>query len=234
MCEQTREQRWVRLSFHLSERTPLPPRMPAVSRQVRSSIAEGGHSNTVIIRMCCHVGTHVDAPLHYAQDAASITDFEVHEFVFNRPLVLDLDLADSELVTPEHLEPSREMIGQCDILLLRTGFGKYRSSDPERYRLDGPGFAESGARYLAENFPALECLGLDTISLVAMREFDEGVRAHQALLRADRKFLIIEDMNLDTDLTRLEEVICLPLMLEGLDGSPCTVIGRLGPTKTAS
>ncbi|OFX13925.1 MAG: hypothetical protein A2Z18_08560, partial [Armatimonadetes bacterium RBG_16_58_9] len=206
MTEREEKKRWIRLSYDLSEDSPLAPGLPAISREVISSIAEGSPSNTTIVRMCMHVGTHVDAPLHFARGGAAITDFDVNEFCFNNPLILDVPVRDAELVTPEHLEPSSKSIANRDILLVRTGFGKYRSTDPDRYQLHGPGFAESGAKYLAENFPSLRCLGLDTISLVAMRHMDEGVRAHQALLRPDRKFLIIEDMKLDAELTSLEEV----------------------------
>ena len=54
----------------------------------------------------------------------------------------------------------------------------------------------------------------------------KALEAHRILLRGEaRRFLIIEDMNLDWDLTQLRHVMALPLFLEGLDSAPCTVVG---------
>jgi kynurenine formamidase len=67
---------------------------------------------------------------------------------------------------------------------------------------------------------------MDTISLACMQHLEEGLEAHRILLRGDgRRFLIIEDMNLDFDLSHLRRVFALPLFIEGVDSSPCTVMG---------
>jgi arylformamidase len=217
--------RLVLLSYHLDETSPLAPGTPAMSRTARSSIAAGDVSNLVDIFCCNHSGTHVDAPRHFNDAGACVTDFDINELRFRRPLVLDLPPPDGLLVQPEHLMPHEAAIRGCDILLLRTGFGRLRRTDPERYRLHGPGFSEAAARYIARSFPQLKAIGLDTISLASMDHLDEGIRAHQVLLCGTRRFLIIEDMNLDLDLSGLTDVMVLPLMISGLDGSPCTVVG---------
>jgi kynurenine formamidase len=83
-----------------------------------------------------------------------------------------------------------------------------------------------GASYLAGHFPRLRAIGLDTISLASMQHLEEGLEAHRILFRGDgRRFLIIEDMNLDFDLSQLRRVIALPLFIEGIDSSLCTVMG---------
>ena len=77
-----------------------------------------------------------------------------------------------------------------------------------------------------ENFPHLPAIGLDTVSLACMQHLEDGLEAHRILLRGEgRRFLIIEDMNLDFDLSRLQQVIALPLFIEGIDSAPCTVMG---------
>lgn len=220
--------RWINLSYDLSEKTPVPPGIPALSRTIRSSMNRGDISNVVDLFLCNHSGTHMDAPLHFDAGGLALTELDVNDFFFTKPLVIDIPLSNGQLVGPEHLRPFGEALAEPDLLLIRTGFSRYRFSDPERYRLDGPGFSAAGARYVVENLPRLRCLGLDTISLASMRELEEGLRAHQILLGGGRKFLIIEDMDLDFDLSGLSEVIALPLLVEGLDGGPCTVIGRSG------
>lgn len=220
------DRRWIKLSHDLSEDSPLPPGIPPLTRHDRSSMAKGDVSNVVDLYLCNHIGSHMDAPLHFAMQGLSLTDFDVNEFYFTSPLVLDIPLSDGDLIYPEHFAPFAEQISQADILLIRTGFGMHRTTDPERYRLKGPGFSEAGARHLADNFPNLSCLGLDAVSLASMMHLDEGLRAHQALLVDDRMFLVLEDLNLDYDLSNIAEVVALPLMIRGIDGGPCTVIAR--------
>jgi kynurenine formamidase len=168
----------------------------------------------------------MDTPLHFCADGFALTDLDINCFYFSNPRLIDLPLGDAELIRPGHLEQFESLIGDCDLLLLRTGFGAIRSTDQQRYIMDGPGFSEEGAAYLADSFPDLRCLALDTISLVAMRELDEGIRAHQALLGGGREYLIIEDVNLDQDLSGISEVVALPLMIRGIDGGPCTIVAR--------
>jgi kynurenine formamidase len=214
------------LTYALSETIPLPPGIPPMTLTVHSSIEQGDCSNVANICLCNHSGTHVDAPLHFARGGLALTGFDVNEFCFVRPILIDIPLGDSEMVTGEHLLPSAQRIRMADVLLIRTGFGRYRTTDPERYRLEGPGLSEEAAIYLAQEFPNLRCLGMDTISIVAMRHIDDGIKAHKALLTDSRRFLIIEDLNLDHDLSGITELIALPLLIDGIDGCPCTVIAR--------
>jgi kynurenine formamidase len=188
----------------------------------------GDQSNVMGMTLLGHVGTHVDAPRHFAPDGLTLTDFAAEEFVFEHPLCIDLPLGDAGLVSRNHLEPHAVGLAQSDLLLLRTGFSAVRSTDPHRYATLSPGFSVSAARFLVERFPALRAVGLDTISLACMAHLEEGVEAHRVLLGGEeRRFLIIEDMDLSHHLRGLRRVIALPLMVAGADGAPCTVIGEL-------
>jgi len=52
--------------------------------------------------------------------------------------------------------------------------------------------------------------------------------AHNELLGGDgRRFLVIEDMNLDRDLTALREVRLAPWLVRGMDSAPCSVVGLM-------
>ena len=52
--------------------------------------------------------------------------------------------------------------------------------------------------------------------------------AHNELLAGDgRRFLIIEEMNLDQDLNALIEVRVNPWLVQGMDSGPCSIIGVL-------
>jgi kynurenine formamidase len=186
----------------------------------------GDVSNLFVLHFSNHTGTHVDAPWHFVASGLRISDFRLEEFIFERPAFIDFSLSDGELIEVGHLKPHADLIRQCDLLLLRTGYSQLRERDPQRYAMQSPGLSAAAADYLAQNFPELRAIGLDTISLACMQHLEDGLEAHRILLRGEgRRFLIIEDMNLDWDLSQLQQVIALPLFIEGIDSSPCTVMG---------
>jgi kynurenine formamidase len=190
-----------------------------------ASIERGDVSNLFVLQLSNHTGTHIDAPWHFVRNGLSISQFRLEEFVFEHPLCIDFSLGDGEMFQASDLEPYFDRISDCDLLLLRTGYSHVRRTDPDRYRHFSPGMSIEGARYL-EQFPGLRALGLDTISLASMQHLEEGLEAHRVLLGGqNRRFLIIEDMNLDRDLSQLERVLALPLFIDGVDSAPCTIMG---------
>jgi kynurenine formamidase len=160
----------------------------------------------------------------------SITDFQVDDFAFERPAVVDVPKGDSQLVTSEDLRSHEDAIRDCDLLLLRTGFSQYREADPIRYRDRNPGLSTDVARYLdSARFPSLRAIGIDTISMAAAEHVAEGIQAHKIVFSRDdgSSILLIEDMNLAFDLTQLKRVLVAPMFIEGMDSSPCTIIAEL-------
>jgi len=217
---------YLELSHRLSSATPLPTGVPPIEFHHHYNMERGDVSNLFVLRFSNHTGTHIDAPWHFVASGLRISDFSLEEFVFERPACIDLPLGDGELFQAAHLQPHANLISHCDLLLLRTGYVHIRRTEPQRYAIQSPGFSVSSARYLAHNFPKLRALGLDTVSLACMQHLEEGLEAHRILLRGEgRRFLIIEDMNLDWNLSNLHRVIALPLFVEGVDSAPCTVMG---------
>jgi kynurenine formamidase len=65
-------------------------------------------------------------------------------------------------------------------------------------------------------------------SLSCIEYLDDTMAAHHELLGGeDRRFIVVEDMNLEYDLTGLKQVIVAPLLVEGIDGGPVTVMGMV-------
>ena len=64
------------------------------------------------------------------------------------------------------------------------------------------------------------------ISLTSQLDKQEGKKAHiEFLVKND--ILVIEDMNLENLNSTPFELIVSPLLIEDIDGSPCTIIARL-------
>ncbi|MCU0503532.1 MAG: cyclase family protein, partial [Anaerolineae bacterium] len=59
-------QRYRLLSYPLSAASPVWPGNPPSARtEPFSSIAGGGNSNTTLLHLFSHSGTHLDAPKHF-------------------------------------------------------------------------------------------------------------------------------------------------------------------------
>jgi kynurenine formamidase len=193
-----------------------------------SDMKKGDISNAFNIAINNHTGTHIDAPRHFSVGGWKISEFEIGDFFFENPVCIDVPKIDSELVMQRDLEVYESQIAGADILLVRTGFARYRRTDKERYCSKNPGFSSEAARYLIRNFSKLRAVGMDTMSFGANENLKDGIEVHKVLLdNPDRFLFIIEDLNLEFRLERIKRVIVAPLFVEEFDSSFCTVIAEI-------
>lgn len=217
--------RYIWLSHVLSVDDPRPPAIPAPELEPFMTVKEHGAA-VQVLRTANHIGTHVDSPCHVVEGGVRITDFEPGEFIFTKPAVVDLDLADEQVVQPEHLEPHEERLAGADIALFRFGYDEVRRSDPARYSASSPGFGLESAQWLRDRCPGLCAMGMDVPSLATIASLENTMRAHNVLLEGEeRRFLVVEEMVLDEDLSGLNEVRLNPWLVNGMDSGPCSVVG---------
>lgn len=218
---------YIWLSFPLALDGPRPPAIPAPKLTDLYTFEKDG-VNVQTLQVASHTGTHVDAPRHVTRDGVCICEFQPEEFIFTRPVVVDMSLADDEVVKSEHLQPELPRILEADLVLFRFGYGEIRRLEPERYSMHSPGFGVESARWLRENCPELKGAGMDVPSLACIHHLEETMASHDELLAPEgSRFLVIEDMDLDKDLADLKEVRLNPWLVEPMDSGPCTIIGVL-------
>jgi kynurenine formamidase len=216
-------QRW--LSHPLGVDDPRPPAIPAPELSDLYTIARDG-ARVHVLRVANHTGTHLDAPAHVIPDGLTITDFMPEELVYRRPAIIDLRLPEAAVVEPRDLVAAVEGLDDPDLLLVRFGCAELRRRDPSAYSTRCPGFGRAGARWLRERFPRLRAIGLDVPSIACIAHLDETMAAHNELLGGEgRRFLIVEDMRLDPDLSDLGEVRLWPWLVRGMDSGPCAAVG---------
>lgn len=218
--------RFVRLSYTIAEATPLYPKTPAVKIGVDKGISKGDSCNTFLITLSNHTGTHIDAPNHFHSSGKKISDYSLNELFFKRPCVLDCPKAGDEPIGLNDL--SGKMQKGTDLLLIRTGFYKIRGT--ETYTTKNPYIPPETAIWLRTSCPSLRAIGIDCISVASPLHREMGRETHRILLGENTEFkcpplLIIEDIDLGVDLLNLSEVMAVPLYIEGIDSSPCTLIG---------
>jgi arylformamidase len=110
-----------------------------------------------------HIGTHIDAPLHWREDGMDIASIPLDRLC-GRVVVADLSdiLEDFGVLRSEDVE-SRVNVLPGDILLIHTGYHRYYNGGPEpdliRYFCKHPGGDEDFADWLVER--QIRWLGVD-------------------------------------------------------------------------
>jgi kynurenine formamidase len=220
--------RYVWLSFPLDVNGPRPPAIPAPELTPLYTVAADGAS-VQTLRVASHTGTHLDTPCHVVEGGVQIGEFAPEELIFGRPVVIDLCLGDAEVVRPEHLEPHLATLQKADFALFRFGYGAVRRADKARFSQRCPGFGLESAGWLRRECPELRAMGMDVPSLACIACLDETMKAHNILLEGEgRRFLVIEEMDLEKDLAGLREVRVSPWLVKDMDSGPCTVVGVIG------
>lgn len=195
--------------------------------QVRS-LARGDVNNSCIVRMHEHYGTHMDAPRHFNAVGPAISELPFDRFFYERPLLLDIPKGSLERLEPEDFQPYEAQIAAADVLLLRTGFERYRGSDPRKYQMESPAISARGCEYLVKAFGGhLKTVCLDFQSLGnASDTSGDGAEAHRWMLGAytDEFICVVEDASLAgiPAGARLAAAATVPLRTVGTDSGPVT------------
>ncbi|GAA6281882.1 cyclase family protein [Enterocloster bolteae] len=214
------------LSYPIKEGQPTWPGNPVFSLVPHTSIAGGDTANTCTIHLFNHYGTHLDGPMHFYGKGIPLDQVPFGHFFFHKPLLLDIPKEPGAKLMPEDLIPHREDVKDADLLLIRTGFSKYRREKPDVYENNGPAVSSRLARYLQDNMSHLKALALDFVSLASYSDTKDGDLAHQIMLGMyhDRYICIIEDVNMEgLPSGFLKNAAAVPLIIEGIDSSPVTM-----------
>lgn len=217
--------KFIRLSYDISADAPLYPGTPKVKVVQCKSIRGGDSSNTFIVEMSNHAGSHVDGPKHFRENGRSIDKYMPEELIFKKPLIIDCPKSSSEPVKKEDVERSGYK-SDADMVLLRTGFSRYRRTSPEKYSGQNPYLSPGAADYLKKRFKKMRALGIDCISIASKNHKEEGRMSHKILLGSPPA-LIVEDIYIPLSVRGFKEISVAPVFIKGIDSAPCTVTGKI-------
>ena len=216
--------KWQRLNHPLTDKTPQYGGNPPVQAELASSIKSGAASNTHIIQLHNHSGTHVDAPRHFRDDGLTVAEFPEDFWIFEKIFLLDLLKEPEMLISVEDVELHSDSIEACELILIRTGHERYRTSDPDRYRLHNPGIAPEAAQLL-RSYKHLHAVGIDTISVTPYQNRMLGRETHRVFFdaRYSDEFILIEDLHLE-NIVAPDVVIVEPVFRMAIDATPVIVM----------
>lgn len=213
---------WHDLTQPFYGEMPHSEMLPTPEFETVFDVAEDG----INIQQYCaptHVGTHVDAPLHFVPDGTTIDEIPINRF-HGQGVVLDVRQDEPREIQLEEVRAADGKIHKDDIVILYTGWcQKYGDSDYDPY----PWLAPEVGEWLVEK--AVNMLCVDNISpdisyTIRPEDWDE-YPIHKPLLRND--ILIAEHLtNLEPLLGRRVEVRGYPMKIHSGDAAPARFIAR--------
>lgn len=84
-----------------------------------TAIERGDTADTLRLSLPNHLGTHVDVPAHFFQGARRLLSYGPTDWIYRRPVIMDVEIESGDLVEPEDLPGA--LPEDTDLLLLRTG-----------------------------------------------------------------------------------------------------------------
>jgi arylformamidase len=168
------------------------------------------------VHMWSHVGTHMEAPLHYLKDGHDCAELPLERVVGDGVLVDFTDKAVGEPITVQDLEERGQDIRKGDIVFIRTGLShNYRT--PRSH--DRPYFPPESIRWLVSK--KIACLGVDCSGI---EKRDEPTQpSHETLFK--HGIPLIEHLaHLEQLTTTRFFVVAVPWRVRGLEASPVSVI----------
>lgn len=194
---------YIDITLPLSEKTAVFPGDPEVKLE---SLEMDGYRITAIC-MSSHSGTHIDAPLHYIEGGAGVSDIPLGS-INGEAAVVDLSRVSGEI----GISDISGKTGNCRIIILKTGY-VHDSGEIGEYLPLSSGCAE----YLTDL--GVTCVVTDTPSVESP---DGDGSVHRMLLEND--IFIIEMADLSAVRAGRYLLNALPLKLEKCDGSPVRAI----------
>ena len=208
------ENKWIDISLTIKPGRIVWPGDPEVEVTKLMQIEKGDMCNTRLLKCPVHVGTHIDAPLHFIEGGEGIETLPLSSLAGPAKVI---EIKNDKIIPLSEVEDKN--ISEGDIVLFKTiNSSIYLKEDTfnENYAY----LSTEAARYLVSK--KISTVGIDYYSIAGIN--DNIVECHEVLWGA--KVTIIEGLDLSTISPGLYEFVCLPLKIAGSDGSPARAIIR--------
>jgi arylformamidase len=205
---------WIDISAPLTPALHVFPGDPPFHCHPVASIATGAPANLSRFEGSTHMGTHVDAPLHFLPGPPGVEALPL-DALCGPAFVADATACTTHLTAADlarlHIPDG------CERLLLKTASAALW--DLPDFSPDYVALTPEAAHDLVRR--GIRLVGIDYLSIAP---FANPAPAHVALLEAG--IVILEGLDLRPAATGAYELLCLPLLLPGADGAPARALLR--------
>lgn len=184
-----------------------------------------------------HGGTHIDAPIHFVANAASVDEIPLTRLI-GRGIKIDVSEKASQdrdyLISVEDFtnwEKENGTIPDGAIVLLETGFHKFYPNKKEYLgtdergeeavqKLHFPGLSPDAATWLVVN-RNISSIGLDTASI----DYGQSTDFQSHVILLSENIAVFENVaNLDQLPIKDFYILALPMKIEGGSGGPLRIV----------
>ncbi len=231
--------RWVDLTHAFSGQTIYWPTAEPfrLEKVFEGTTAKGFHYAANRFSAAEHGGTHMDAPIHFAEEAATVDRVVLDQLI--GPAVV-VDVSSKALANRDYrvgvadlvdFERAHGSIPVNSIVLLRTGYERFWP-DPVKYlgtaergeeavaKLHFPGLAPEAAEWLARQ-RRIRAVGLDTASI----DYGQSTLFESHRILARHNIPIFENVAGLGELPAIgATIVALPMKIEGGSGAPLRIV----------
>lgn len=205
---------WIDVSVPLTSGMAHWPGEPTPNFELISDMQTGSIANVTMCRMVAHTGTHMDAPRHFVADGKTVDAFPFEVGIGPARVI---EVPDVDIVTSKQLEGKGIQAGDRVLIKTRNSNEHWTTQD---FQEDYVGIDSSAAKFLVST--GVQLVGVDYLSVGVYH--GDNPETHQTLLGAG--VWIVEGLALGPIKEGIYEMICLPLRIQGCDGSPVRAILR--------
>jgi kynurenine formamidase len=238
--------KWIDLSHDFSDETIYWVTAEPFKRQTvaEGMTDKGFYYSAYNYSAAEHGGTHIDAPIHFAQGAKTVDAISLEQLIAS---AIKIDVSAKAASNRDYQISVEDLLGweeqngkipEQSIILLQTGYGKFWA-DKKNYlgtdrrgqeavaELHFPGLHPEAADWLVKN-RKIKAIGIDTASIDYGQSQTFG--SHVAL--ASENTPTFENVaNLDKVPVKGAHVIALPMKIKGGSGAPLRIVAFL-PSET--
>ena len=192
------------------------PGDPVVSLVRVVGMSDGEASNLSVLSMSTHTGTHIDPPLHFIADGASIDEVALDVFVGEAVVA---DMRGNASIGPDELKAADLAEGIERLLFLTdrsAAWSDPMTAWPKRYTA----LTLEGARWVVDH--GVRLVGIDFPSIEDADAGSGTFPVHRTLLGAG--VVILEGLDLRVAPVGRSTLWCLPLKIRDGDGGPARAV----------
>ncbi|MGH1384479.1 cyclase family protein [Kordia sp.] len=192
-----------------------------------------------------HGGTHIDAPIHFAEKGQSVDEIPLEKLIGS---AIKIDVSVNALQNADYLitvddlkaweQKENTKIPDGSIVLLQTGFSKYYPNKVKYMgtdergeiaveKLHFPGLSGEAAKWLVEK-RNINAIGIDTPSI----DYGQSQYFKSHVILLTKNIPAFENLtNLDKLPSRGFEIIALPMKIKGGSGAPLRIVAMVKKTQ---